>query len=313
MSKLIVHIGRPKTGTSYLQNFLKKNKDFLYKEGFNYITFDKASMNLNKIFKNLIRSVYNRLEEAKKLEAIESAKNHLKQNILNDKVSIISSEAISNLDKNVFDEIFKNYKVLIVAYIRNELDFLASSYCQYIASNWDNLDFGSYISPLRLNISSNDTFVKKIENFKCNSIIIRKYSKNCLVDRNIAKDFITNVLKINLNTNNFDFNEIYKNISISDEVVEFKRQLVQRSYSGFNDKELFSNLKTLSTLYGKRFKIPIIYKQKILNVILSKSNKFIKYDISFPINEYENYKYLNKKILIKFDSMLKTLKSIRNL
>ena len=312
MSEILLHIGRNKTGTSALQKFLHSNRDVLDDLDINYISVEK-SVNTNTIFRNCVPSVYQKLSKNEKKAVIKEVKNFLDQNISLNKLSLISAENISNIDQITFNDIFNGYDIKVVAYIRNELDFLASAYAQYIQNNWADIDFENYLTDQRLHLSLNETFMNKIKSFKANSLLVRKYAKNCLENEDICKDFIIHALQLPKATDSFNYKlKFHANSSISNEVMEFKRKLVRDSYDEFNRKSSYNAYVKLSKFYGERYSIPKNQKKRILDTLFKSNINFSESNILFKAEEYESYSFCEKKIDIIFEEMLKRFQSFQS-
>ena len=312
MNKLFLHIGRNKTGTSALQRFLHSNKDALDNFGINYITNSHVkSVNSNIIFQSCIPSVYKRLDKNEKKNVIKGVKIFLDQNISENKLSLISAENISNIDPIVFNDIFSDYDIKVMVYIRNELDFLASAYSQKIHTNWVDIDFENYLTDQKLHLTLNESFLNKIKSFKTNSLVVRKYAKNDLESKDICKDFIIHGLQMPEAIDSFNYNfKYHSNSSITNEVIEFKRRLVRDSYKEFKTTKHNAYVK-LSELYGERYSIPKNQQKRILDALFKYKTNFNEFNISFKAEEYESYLFCEKKIDINFEEMLKRFQAFK--
>lgn len=311
MKKLIVHIGRPKTGTSALQMFLLRNQSYLDHLDYAYLNYENK-VNSNFPFRRCSPSIYNKLDNKNKLLAINEAKLFVEESIKNDKVAIISSENISNFEKEVFNNIFDGYDVQIIAYVRNEIDFFASSYAQYIHANWVDLDFSDYLSDRRIHSSMNDSYLRKIATFKNKKIIVRKYDKDALEHQDIREDFIVNVLGLDLDKTHFDFtSDTNSNPSLTDAVIEFKRELVRRSNKEFSDKKFYKPFAQLSEIYGSKYKFPMDQKIRILKRLeLIDTPVLSCYGLHYSMDEYKNYDFSSRVPKINFKEMLGCLMNL---
>jgi hypothetical protein len=141
---------------------------------------------------------------------------------------------------------------------------------------------------------------------------IRKYSRNALYNNDIRYDFLLNVLGLN----NF---EDYKflansNISISSEVIEFKRQLYNNKIDDFEGKNNIHLFTTLSKDYVNKFRIPKSEKNKILQILnKTQTEWYEEFGFGFNSNEYIDYEFSNNESQkINFESMLKKIKKLKS-
>lgn len=308
MKKLIVHIGRPKTGTSALQAFLRRNQSYLNKLDYTYLNYENSE-NSNFPFRHCSPSTYKKLNNENKLLAINEAKSFMEERIKNNKVAILSSENISNFKKGVFNDIFDDYDVKIIAYVRNEIEFIASSYAQYIHANWVDLDFSDYLSDLRIHLSMNDTYLGKIATFKNKKIVVRKYDKDELEHQDIRKDFIVNALGLDLDKTHFDFTaEANSNPSLTDAVIEFKKELVRRSNNEFSEKKFYKSFAQLSEIYGSKYRFPMDQKIRILKKLELIDGRVIgRYGLHHSMDDYKNYEFSSGVPKINFKEMFDCL------
>lgn len=182
MQELILHVGHAKTGTSFLQSFFAMNRQYLRSLGVYYPTH--ASDKKSKLGKT---SSGNGLLALQRTSFVTDA----------DKI-LLSSEALYSkilLDLQLLIELNEKYKIQVVIYTRDLVEFLVSSWSQNIKRQGATEDLESYIKNKGNRVYAN--VVKWLElseqlNFDC---IVRNYSrcKNSLVE-----DFFQHSIGVNL-------------------------------------------------------------------------------------------------------------------
>jgi len=130
MQKVYIHIGTHKTGTTTIQNFMRANREFLNINNCNFI----------EIPSELDRQMA-WLDNYHNDDLINEAKNYFIKTI-NNKKNIISSEGLvgtylqaytnSSFIAHFLYEVFKDYDVTIILYLRRQDEFFESLYTQHI-------------------------------------------------------------------------------------------------------------------------------------------------------------------------------------
>ena len=225
---------------------------------------------------------------------------------------MISAEALSNISPTNFNQIFTSFPTKIIAYVRNELDYLSSNYQQVIKSQATAINFSDWLSNNRINVALNNSFILKLKKMSFQDLQIRKYSKNSLYNNDIRHDFLFNVLGLN----NF---EEYKflgnsNLSISSEVLEFKRQLYNKNINDFEGKKNIHLFTSLSEDYISKFRIPRSEKNRILEILnKTQTEWYDEFGFGFHKNEYSDYEFSKTELQqINFESMLKKIKKLKS-
>lgn len=128
--KIILHIGIPKTGTSSLQKYLSKNKEFLLSQGFIYEPeVLSGGINYNRFMVNFVEDSDSAMKRL--LNRLHFYEKHKKY-----KYYIISSEECgirfkqSHIEK--FYNYLKKYDIEIVMYIRRQDDLIESLYGEFL-------------------------------------------------------------------------------------------------------------------------------------------------------------------------------------
>ncbi|SDK79662.1 hypothetical protein SAMN05661010_00117 [Modicisalibacter muralis] len=133
---LIIHVGAHKTGTTTIQNFLKKEPVILKNSSINYID----------IYKDVGAGLVSKLQPEDdlylKMRVLYSVRDKIDRNYEDDKVNIISSESFfgdfyqayknQKYIYSILSEVFSGYS-LRVAYLERDIsDFFTSLYIQSV-------------------------------------------------------------------------------------------------------------------------------------------------------------------------------------
>lgn len=246
MSKLILHIGLHKTGTSAIQRALHGNRELLCQRGIFYPPTGEFEAH---------HAVASRLKQsASDDEAtgdIERTFGHWRRAKYS-KV-IVSSEIFSECRylgalgslRKLFDEIE------IVIYIRRQDLLLESAYGQLIKQNGETREIESS-SPYFVDIYRH---VKKfVDVISPDLVTIRKYQKNEMLEQDAAKDFFGKVIGLDdLERYKFDL-PVNKSLSlIGSELV--------RHVNGYNivkRERLISDVISACERLGGKFSIPLV-------------------------------------------------------
>ncbi|MCY4043723.1 MAG: hypothetical protein OXE99_01435 [Cellvibrionales bacterium] len=145
--KLILHIGRHKTGTTSLQTFLFQNRDALKRQGVLYPVSGLRVAAHHWISEPLAR---------KKLKVTGALTHFIEsphwQQLTDEidqspqEVVLLSSEAFQNVEPEVLAGLFQGFDVEVIVYLRGQVDYLASSYAQFIHANQSGQSLDDYQS-----------------------------------------------------------------------------------------------------------------------------------------------------------------------
>lgn len=200
VKKLILHIGRHKSGTSSIQKSLSSSSSLLSSIGILYPLFGRNGA-FGIAHHRLAKMLNPQLSHRPDIKAIV---NEISNEVKNSEETILlSSEAFQQISNFTYIREFlaelNPHSILIICYFREHLDYAVSSYRQFIHANSNYINFLDY----------NKRF-GSMENFISNWSSIGKFkmkwfSSNSLLDNDIISDFL-NVAKINLRLTSFRMN-----------------------------------------------------------------------------------------------------------
>ena len=115
----------------------------------------------------------------------------------------------------------------------------------------------------------------------------------------IRHDFLSNILHIS-QADKFKFQDD-SNLSISDEVMEFKIKLYEKHLDEFKDIRNIIHFVILSKEFGAKFRIPKSKKNELLDIIKeSKIDWGKEFGFAFDFEDYAEYTFSEKQTSIDF-------------
>lgn len=210
MFTVYLHIGMPKTGTSYIQKFLHDNNKILNKKGYCFpnfgITFDGIEVYRNGHF--LVCQMKNETGN-RDYNSEEKIFNSCFEKIkkLSKKYSkiIISDESIwdsSNLNYSgdLWSLLLKkaqeyNFKIKVVVYLRRQDLFIQSFWAQQVKGTCQ-LDFNEYIKTNDFKFIRLDYYTRLMEIASFvgkNNIIVRPYEIEQFKNSSLVNDFLESI------------------------------------------------------------------------------------------------------------------------
>lgn len=223
---VLLHIGRHKSGTTSLQEFLSRNEKWLEENGYEYLKIYRsiyahhplAELLAKKNIKNKTEDEIEKIVKKVRLEILDTSRRG--------STLLISSEGFQNCDPEIVRKVFPEdiFNIEIVCYFRDQVSYLISSYMQAIHANFRVDVFDKYI---RYFDADYWAFLEKwSKNFE--NINIRKFSKNSLINSNIIDDFVINFLELKpLETEKYNSNP-----SLSRRYLSFKLMYNQKYLDG---------------------------------------------------------------------------------
>ena len=262
MKRLILHIGRAKTGTSSLQRALYENPDALYKGGFHYPPpIHEGRKNHNFTFRNLHKAP----ETADLREYCEKF-DALLAEFSQDRVNILSAECLQNAKPLHVANLFKGFDVQVVCYLRNEIDMLCSSYCQHVKADDYQLSFSEFLAP-RLSFLNYQTFLDSWAEAFRDKFSCRAYGEGNSLAKDIVADFNETYLEGALDT--VPRGEIERrNPSLSLTSLKLSLYLNRNQkafgwYFGMGNRDRIDAIGELSRRYPWRVRIPVEWKDQM--------------------------------------------------
>lgn len=266
---IILHIGRHKSGTSSLQKFFCENESILDELGYYYpknLRRPIAHHPLAIYFNRNLSDTLNEREHQEIYDFWEEIKN--KQNI------IISSEAFQNIDPLDMKQALKEYNLKIVVYLREQIDYLLSSYSQAIKARKLTLTLEEYEATIFKNVNYYEFIKKWKTTFPAAEMIIRLFEKSLLIENDIRKDFLICSGIINKKSfEQFIFLDEDKNPSIGGSLVEFKRLLNSTDYDSKIKTGVFYNILQNLAVKHEKYRLKKIIPEGIFNIMKEKYTK----------------------------------------
>ena len=186
MQTLYIHVGLHKTGTTVIQKFLHDNAHMLAKHGVCFpATGRLANSNCNYGHHDLAWSL--------KKDTATHVWYGLWKEIKDCPSAIVSSEEfefVKNSDCfSVITNLFHNWKIVPICYLRRQDELLQSEYNQYIKDGSGTLDIQSFSKRIESRLDYRNFINVMVSNFGKGSLILRIYDKRHLKE-DIFSDFL---------------------------------------------------------------------------------------------------------------------------
>lgn len=227
MKKLILHIGRHKTGTTALQYNFHVNSKRLADAGLHYPETGKDWVAHHHVADRVAALDDDEFDPAKDqlLSSLLDELNHCGKDTV-----LISSEGFQRCDPAKVRRIFSDFEVTVVVYIREQLSYLQSSYLQAIHAE----NYSGSIEEYEQDLFYCDywSFLTSWENaFGSERLVTRVFSKEFMIEGDVVKDFFQFVLGERLESRvdyeNADINLAALNASLEGDAIAFKKRLNQ--------------------------------------------------------------------------------------
>lgn len=212
--EIFIHIGPPKTGTSAIQEWCSSHRQWLLLKGVHYPAHqvDKnyiSSGNLMSLF-DMGKNGQLALSQAK----LQSLMNETRR--LNTNKLLLSSEFFFDYIDDIL-EMIPNARLIV--YLRNELEVIESSHNQSVKRHSKTDPFVDILHPISTSLRK---ILRSFQKYSKNRFILRFYSSELFVGRNIVQDFLD---ALGLNTMALVVQHKRINSSYSHIALEFKRRL----------------------------------------------------------------------------------------
>lgn len=220
MRKLILHIGRHKTGTTAIQRFLYGNPELLRANGYCYPDHGAIGFGHHDIAGALIKKNME-LSEISDNEAVNKIRELIAGLVKGKKgIPIISSEAFQNCDPKLVRAALSAYEVNVIVYLREPVSYLLSSYTQKVhATNYTGT-VEQYTNSTPLN--SYKQFIKEWSDAFGSNVYVHIYSRDHLLKRDIVLDFCESALGIDHQIVSALYQSSSTNKSLSNSLLRFK-------------------------------------------------------------------------------------------
>jgi hypothetical protein len=242
MTKIILHIGLEKTGTTTIQRVFNSNRELLLSKGIYYPSYFGEE---NHVCLYNYAKAKDAIDELRIYSGIKSADDVLqfrtdfKKLFINDlkskkpKYLVLSNEHLSSrlsgtegLErlKELLESISKDIQVVL--YVRNIFDFLVSSYSTAVKCG-ETKKFIDYVPdkadlPFRYQLSS----VLKLwfSVFGENNVLVRPFSREHLISGDILSDFVS-AAKLPISIDSLKVSLKAENVSLGREGLDLVRRL----------------------------------------------------------------------------------------
>lgn len=287
--ELILHIGRHKTGTTALQNYMFMNKDYLYEKGYYYFDLFRRESAHHLLSEYLSSQDFLLLENSQKTIRVKALQSEIVNNIKEiggGKVTIISSEAFQNASPEIIRELFSEdvFDVRVIAYFREIVGYTSSSYNQEIHAKLIDEDLDVFIDRFKPNyLNFADEWSRVFSKFKA-----KIFDSSNLYNENIIDDFFVKELSIST----IESFSRKANPSLSRKYLSFKYEYNKRALSDdlphlIEPGKLYTILGILS-IDDEKFMLSPEQRERILTTNKNSDSIFYKKYIGEGGFSYQN-------------------------
>jgi len=289
---VIVHMGLPKTGTTSLQVAMTKNSTLLASAGVSYVRAAPAE-DANDWFEHLRPRNLRGLSQQGIEQRVQHTRDTVLPNIAEDGITMLSAEVLYNINPELLARIFAGHDCRFVAYIRDELHFLASSYAQVVHANPTPPMLADFIESRSANHLGK--FLKKSYDALGDKFVPRIFNREQLKAGDIVEDFFCHFFP-NLNVDLDLSDKTDKNPSLTDEVIAFKLKLaVAQPHMVSHTPRRYVALASLSKCFGQPFRLPRDPYEE-LAAFFNESQKQWAYDFfgRASVFDYHDYPFADR-------------------
>jgi hypothetical protein len=277
MTKLVVHIGHQKTGTSAIQKFLSESAEILSASG---LVYPKATRN-HKIAHHDLRTI---LEGGVQSE-IDYVSELFLEECQDAKTIIISSEGLARIKKpELFKELFPYVDdIQVVYFVRDPLELLISGYRQLVKASIYSESFRSYIDQRSLDLERVWMNWKKLTS----NISLELY--NYTEVRSDIVNYFCKILDLPLNRISEGRNEANPSINGTSLIFKLYYNLLVESGKTTEIKGIYKHLEELTRYQSPKTRNDF----SLSNEIYSKIKEFNAQDYDFLEKIFPDYVFEN--------------------
>jgi hypothetical protein len=276
MPKIILHIGRHKTGSTSLQKFCDRNREQLKSNGIYYPDLDGSNFGHHQLPIAVAKSKGCTYDELISLNEVKSIRAEL--SVVKESIILISSEAFQNISPESVRDVFHDYDVEVVVYLRDQCSYLSSAYAQRVQASNEVISLEAYYNSFFSGLADYQKFLNDWESVFPGKIKVSVFDKSQMIGEDVVVDFFERHLAINNFTlqQDFLFEQEDANPSISVNTLMCKRRLNDFLPMDFPEKQdLYNYLAEISSIdesaavgFSKEYQSSLIntYKETNRNI-----------------------------------------------
>lgn len=287
MSTLYLHMGMPKTGTTYIQNFMRKNKATLGKNGYIYpkfdITFEGIGVNRNAHFMVCeIRDENGELNIKEEQQVFDDCFNTIGELFKTYDNVVLSEEALWNsaeklhFNTHLWTDLKKkseemNFDIKIIAYLRRQDLFVQSYWAQQVKETYtrsfEKFLEGAMYKKLKLDYYARLSEIA--EYIGKENMLVRVYEKSQYqgTDNTLISDFLHTI-----------------GLELTDEFVKPEKERMNRSLSG-----VYLETKRKMNAFDE-FKVKLSWFSQLLQKVAEKNDDQAVFDANLCFSDPQQLK-----------------------
>jgi hypothetical protein len=209
-SRIFLHVGRHKTGTTQIQRFLKLNQPLLAKKNIDYPML-REEENAHHSAANYLKSknaptfslgikrlsAFYRREKSKPDAVPQYSVERGKQDSIvlsnrienHDGTSILSSEVFQDVRPSMTRALVGGTMTDVIIYLREQASYVVSAYCQNVVGNLGTCSFSEYLPHFRSSVNYVKFVDGWVREFGASATTLRVFDRSVLVGSDIRRDF----------------------------------------------------------------------------------------------------------------------------
>lgn len=266
MARVILHIGRHKTGTSAIQHFLAANPQWLRERGFYLPQTGLGRIAHHPLAEETPRHIPAFIWRWQK----PALYNDLHRELAKEQklTAVITSELFQGRNPRAIRGYLRKHDLRVIVYIRNHLDYLASAYCQKVHATSYSAPIEQYYRTI-YKVDYARFLGRWLKQFP-DRLAVRKFEPGLLFQGDIIADFVKHGLAIEDISLAAATATGQHNISLNWRVLMFKLHLNQTGITAqFPRDKLYPALVRLNTVFeADKFRLPEKLKAMVVRKAL---------------------------------------------
>lgn len=269
-NRLILHIGRHKSGTSSLQRFLCENRGALAEMGFIYPSAAIRGYGHHLFAEQFSGSALRRtpFEEVRESEISVGFLKALREGLERADV-VVSSEAFQNCRPSLIAGLFQEFDVQVVVYLREQAGYLMSAYSQRIQAQRESCSLREF--ERRMFKADYLVFLEKWRlHFGDERLQVRLFDRSTLLRGDIVFDFTSACLGLPaVQVERMRHHGSDQNPSLGAKLVEFIRRLnMGTTLDDVDRAQVYRALQSMAST--GRYKVPAVLAPDLRDALKAK-------------------------------------------
>tara|TARA_R110002096_G_scaffold37771_3_gene104690 strand:+ start:5136 stop:6164 length:1029 start_codon:yes stop_codon:yes gene_type:complete len=290
---IYLHIGRHKTGTTRLQEFLTQNQQHLAEYGFDYPILRKNEIAHHTIALYLMDPATEHDSDAASLPGAEDIRTVQAGFDATQNISIISSEGLQNIPARRARELVGSRPTKIIAYFREQASYAVSAYSQHIVGTLYAGDFNDFVSNFYQSVNYPESMSDWSGEFGLDNLRIRIYDREQMVGSDIRRDFLE-MLGIDPGSSGFDFTASRDTDNVCGDLLKMKILLNRTGYDETKYRaKIVTHLRAIAREHPEMSAAPQITREGAHAIRQHYSEQNREFFANFPVENGSRFSMSN--------------------